>query len=378
MKQVLNIGLIGHKFMGKAHSHAYRDLEMFFEIDHHLVCHTLCGMEDDLEEAAERYGFLHSTRDWKSVVENPEIDVIDICTPDKFHKEIAIEAAKHGKHVICEKPLCLNYQEAREMYSAVKANGVHHLCNFTYRGLPAIKLARQLIESGKIGEIYHFRGFYFQDFSLSPDFPFVWRMDKELAGAGIIGDKGAHVVDLARYLAGEIQEVCCQSAVFVKERKAAESGEKKTVTTSDAAVFLACFENGALGNFEVSNMSAGRKNALLFEITGSKGAIRFDLERLNELEVYFDEEEEGIKGFRKIHVTESCHNLVSHWWPSGHNLGWEHTFIHQIYGLVHAIETGTENESNFYDGMACQQVLDAAALSDQKHSWIAVNEIGGV
>jgi predicted dehydrogenase len=203
-------------------------------------------------------------------------------------------------------------------------------------------------------------------------------MDRKMAGAGTMADKGAHVIDMARYLVGEIDEVCAKSALFIKNRKVPGTGETKEVTTNDAAVFLAGFENGALGVFELSNMCAGRKNALILEINGSRGSIKFDLERLNELDVYFDGDDAQLKGFRTINVTESSHNYISHWWPSGHLIGWEHTFIHQIYDLIKAIEDDTENESNFYDGLKSQQAIEALDLSDRKHGWVKTSEIGGI
>ena len=251
------------------------------------------------------------------------------------------------------------------------------MCNFTYRGLPALKLAREIISSGKIGKIYHFKGLYLQDFSLSEDFPFVWRMDEKMAGAGTMADKGAHVIDMARYLVGEIEEVCAQSVLFVKDRKINGKDAYREVTTNDGAVFIGNFKNGAIGMFEVSNMCAGRKNAMVLEIYGSNGAVKFDLERLNELEVYFQDDEEPYRGFRTINVTESSHPYVANWWPSGHLIGWEHTFVHQIYDFIKAIECGAKNESDFEDGMKCQQIIDALVVSDKLHKWVKTSEIKG-
>lgn len=377
MKDKLNVGMIGYRFMGKAHSHAYRDINMFFKLKHQMVLHTLCGTSDEVEQAAENYGYLHAVHNWKEVVDNPEIDIIDICTPDNLHKEIAVYAAKAGKNIMCEKPLCLNYQDAEEMYRAVKESGVTHMCNFTYRGVPAVKLAKQIIDEGKIGTIYQCNAYYLQDFSLSKEYPFVWRMDKEISGAGIIGDKGAHIIDLARYLTGEISEVSALPKTYITSRRVPGTDKEALVTTCDAASFLVNFHNGAMGVFQVSNMSAGRKNALILEIYGSKGALKFDLERINELEVYYDGEEPQTRGFKKVQVTESCHNYISNWWPSGHVLGWEHTFIHQIYDFICAIEEMRPAPSNFYDGMRCQQVVDAVAMSARTHRWVTVEEIGG-
>ena len=376
MKKKINIGLIGHKFMGKAHSHAYKDLNMFFELKSDIIMHTLCGVEDDLWDTAEKYGFLNAEKNWVSVVNNPDIDIIDICTPDSSHVEIAVAAAQAGKHIICEKPMAINYSEACEMFRAVIENNVKNMCNFVYRGVPAIKLAKSIINSGKIGEIYNYRAQYLQDFALSPEFPFVWRMDKKVAGAGIIGDKGAHVIDLARYLVGEINEVAAQSKVLMAQRKTADGTGVKNVTTSDTAIFMANFENGALGIFELSNMAAGRKNAMLIEINGSMGSIVFDLERLNELKVYYAKDDLAEQGFKTINVTEKAHEYMANWWPSGHILGWEHAFLHQLYELIRAVENDTQNESNFIDGMKCQRIVEAIAKSDEQHNWVKISEIG--
>jgi predicted dehydrogenase len=372
MKKRMNIGLIGHKFMGKAHSHAYRDVAMFFDSGVVPVMKVLCGVGDDLASTAERYGWARFEESWEKVVSDPDIDIIDICTPDNYHKEIAIAAAKHGKHVLCEKPLALTLQEAREMQAAVERAGVVNMVNFTYRGVPAIRLAKNLIDEGRLGSLYHFNAFYQQDFSLSEDFPFVWRMDKEAAGAGTMADKGAHVIDLARYLAGEFHEVACRAATFIKERTDPGTGAKRSVTTNDAAVFLSTFQSGAIGLFEVSNMSAGRKNALVLEISGSRGALRFDLERMNELSVYFADDPEEVQGFRTLLVTQPSHPYISHWWPTGHVLGWENTFVHQIHEFLLAISEGRKASPDFFEGVKCQEVVDAIARADAERRWIAV------
>lgn len=372
MKKNINIALIGHKFMGKAHSHAYKDVAMFFDLSVNPVMKVLCGIGDDLQNTAEKYGWETCEESWEKVVQNPEIDVIDICTPDNFHKDIAIAAARNGKHVFCEKPLAISFQDAKEMYEAVEKAGVKNMINFTYRGVPAIRLAKKLIDEGKLGEIYHFKGIYKQDFSLSEDFPFVWRMDKNMAGAGTIADKGSHIIDLARFLIGELDEVACKSETFIKERKVVGTNIKKSVTTNDAAVFISTFKNGALGLFETSNMSAGRKNALLLEINGSKGSIKFDLERMNELDVYFSDDEEEVQGFRNVIVTQPSHKYIKQWWPAGHIIGWEHTFVHQIYEFLNSIAEDNVPTPGFYDGMKCQEIVEAIAKADTDKKWVKI------
>jgi len=353
MRKPFNIGLIGHGFMGRAHSHAWRDVGMFFDV--RVNMRTLCGVGEGVDEVAGQFGWQRHTSDWREVVDDPEIDIIDICTPDNLHAETAVAAARAKKHVICEKPMAVDAAGAEAMLGAVRENNVKGMCNFVYRGLPALKLAREWIRSGEIGEIYAFSGKYLQDFALDPDGLFGWRMDRAAAGAGILGDKGAHLVDMARFLIGEIGAVCVRSAQRIKTRRD-ETGRFREVTTPDEAVFLADFHNGALGVFQVSNLCAGRKNAMLLEINGSKGSIRFDLERLNELDVYLEQDDIG--GFRTVNVTEKNHPYMSHWWPSGHALGWEHGFIHQFADFVSAIQNNTPNESDFNDGLQCQRVID--------------------
>jgi len=375
LKNKINVGLIGHKFMGKAHSHAYRDINMFFKLPFQVVPHTLCGIGDDLEETAKQYGFLNTEENWEKVVSNPDIDVIDICTPDSFHRDIAIAAAKANKHIICEKPLTVNYQFAREMRDAAKAGGVNNLCNFTYRGVPALRLIKRLIDQGKIGKPYAVKMQYLQDFSISPQFPFVWRMDSALAGPGIFGDKGSHLIDMTRYLLGEFDSVCSMSQIFIDKRKDLATGEMRKISTPDCAMFLAKLKCGAMASFELSNMAAGRKNAFLIEINGEKGSILFDLERLNEIKYFTYDDPPEQRGFRVILATEPEHDFIVNWWPSGHVLGWEHTFIHQIYGFLRAISEQCENESNFEDGAQCQQVVDAIVLSNQRGQWVSVDEI---
>jgi len=373
VKQPLRFGLIGHKFMGKAHSQALHDVPFFFETRFQPVRAVLCGLEDDLPEAAARYGWQRWTHSWREVVADPEIDVVVIATPGNTHCEIAIAAAEAGRHVICEKPLALDAEQAARMCQAVERAGVKHLVNFNYRRVPAVQLARQLIEQGRLGEIYYFRGTYWQDWPLDPAFPFVWRFDRAIAGAGSMADKGSHLVDLALFLVGDIVEVAATTEIFVHERPVPD-GIARTVTTDDAAAFLARFRNGALGLFGTSRMSAGHKNALGFEVNGSRGSLIFDLERLNELQVYFVDDDCAARGFRTIMVTEPVHRYLERWWPPGHVLGWEHAFIHQYYEFLHALETEALPSPNFHDGLKVQRVLDAVEQAAAERRWIGVPE----
>jgi predicted dehydrogenase len=364
MKAALNIGMIGHRFMGKAHSHALHNLGISFDLPIQPVKHTLCGSSEDVAEAGRRLGWLATTRRWQEVVENPAIDIVVICSPGNTHSEIAIAAARNGKHVLCEKPLALTGAEATEMLDAVEKAGVRHAVNFNYRKLPAVSLARKLIAEGRLGEIRFFRATYFQDWALNA--PFVWRFHKRIAGAGSMADKGSHIVDLARYLVGEFAEVAATSEIFIKHR----NGEP--VTTDDAAAFLCRFNNGAMGLFGTNRISAGHKNALGFEVNGSRGSLIFDLERLNELLVSFDEQGD-VTGFRNVMVTEAAHHpYAGHWWPPGHVIGWEQSFVHQYLDFFSAIAEGKAASPCFQDGARAQFVLDAVERAAIEKKWISL------
>lgn len=371
MPRPLRIALIGHRFMGKAHHHALHDVGLFFDTGLVPVKRTLCGVEDDVAETAARWGWERWTHDWREVVADPEIDTVDIATPGNTHAEIAIAAAGAGKHVLCEKPLALTTTEARAMLDAAEAAGVRHGVNFNYRRLPAVALAKRLIADGRIGDVLYFRATYWQDWTLSPDFPWVWRMDRRVAGAGSMADKGSHLVDLARFLVGEFAEVAATSEVFIKERPAADG--RRPVTTDDAAAFLARFRNGAIGLFGTNRMSAGHKNSLGFEVNGSRGSLIFDLERLNELQLYSASDPSDTQGFRTIIVTEAEHPYIKSWWPPGHVIGWEHTFVHQYYEFLSAIAEGHAMSPSFADGLRAQQVLDAVETAAREKRWIEIS-----
>lgn len=371
MKKTVNIGLIGHKFMGKAHSNALRDLSMFFDPGAMPVMKVLCGVEDDIGEIAEKYGWESFDKDWRRVVADPEIDIVDISSPGFTHADIAVEAAKNGKHIICEKPLANTLAQAERMEQAAKQCGVKTAVNFVYRRVPAVVLAKEIVESGRLGEVYHFRASYQQEWAGLPETSYVWRFDKELAGAGSMADKGAHVIDLARFLVGEFESVAGTSDIFIKERKGPD-GKSREVTTDDAAMFVARFRSGAMGSFETSRVAIGHKNALEFEISGSRGCIRFNLERLNELDVYFLEDDRTTQGFRNILVTEPQHAYIGNWWPSGHIIGWEHLFIHQYYEFIRSIVQGYDAKPDFTDGRKAQQVIEAVEKAALERAWVDI------
>ncbi|HHZ14322.1 MAG TPA: Gfo/Idh/MocA family oxidoreductase [Clostridiales bacterium] len=387
MKDTLNIGLVGYKFMGKAHSNAFRKVGMFFEPGLKVNMKAICGRDEEwVKESAEKFGWEGYETSWENLVKRDDIDVIDITAPSNFHKEIAIAAAEAGKHVFCEKPLALNLKDAREMLEVVKKANVKHQIGFNYRFAPAVQLAKKLIDEGKIGKIYHYRAHYLQDFIIDPGFPLVWRLDKDVAGSGSHGDLGAHFVDLARFLVGEFDEVIGMSETFIKERPivermtgltatAQEGAEMGKVTVDDATIFMARFKNGALGSFEATRFAAGHKNDMFFEINGSKGSIRFSVERMNELEYYSVEDEEGLQGFRLIQVTEDIHPYADAWWPVGHVIGYEHTFVHEMYEFIEAIAKDKPTNPDFNDGVKCSQILEAVDVSIENRQWIEVDSL---
>ncbi|ANE46164.1 dehydrogenase [Paenibacillus swuensis] len=373
----MNIGMIGYKFMGKAHTHAYHDVKLFFPETLAPRRLIICGRDErGVSRAATQLGWEQWSTDWNEVVTHPAIDLVDINTPSNAHKEIALAALKNGKHVICEKPLAITLEDAREMAEAAEQSGAKHMVCFNYRFVPAIRLAKKLLDEGRIGQVRQYRGWFLQDWLTDKDAPYVWRLDRSVAGSGAHGDLNAHAVDLARFLVGEFQEVSGMSRTFVTHRQpsAEEMDEAafREVTVDDATSFLACFENGAMGTFEASRVAGGRRCANGFEIYGSEGSIRFNFERMNELEVYDTGDDAGSQGFKTILATESCHPYMHAWWPAGHGIGFEHTFIHAVLELLEAIKTDRPCSPNFTDGLRCQQVLDAVEKSIASRQWVRV------
>ena len=375
----LNVGMIGYGFMGAAHSHAWRNAHRFIELPLTPHLHTLSGRTAGaVEAAAERFGFASHTTRWQDVVEDPAIDVVDICTPGDTHYEIAIAALAAGKHVLCEKPLANSVEQSEEMTAAAaaaRAQGARSLCGFSYRRTPALAYARQLVAEGAVGEIRQIRAQYLQDWLSDADAPMTWRLDKDLAGSGALGDIGAHIIDLAQWVSGQdIAAVSGTLQTVVPTRPAAgtaqglggrgdTSGERQEVTVDDLALFTARFASGVLGSFEATRMAQGRKNSMRLEINGSKGSIAFDFERMNELEVYDATAPGGRQGFTRILTTEPEHPYAAHWWPTGHGLGYEHTFTHQIADLVQAIGEGTDPSPSFEEALQVQRVLAAVEAS---------------
>jgi predicted dehydrogenase len=371
----VNVALIGYAFMGRAHSNGYRQVAPFFSPRLTPRMRVLCGRtRPAVDRAARELGWEEAVTDWREVVRRPDIDLVDVSTPGASHAEIAIAAAEAGKAVICEKPLANTVGEAEAMLAAVRKAGVPHMVCHNYRRVPAVTLARQLIQDGRLGRLYHFRAAYLQDWIADPAFPLVWRLDKNQAGSGALGDIGSHAIDLARFLVGEIAEVCGALETFVKERPLIDDpSQRGRVTVDDAAAAVVRFENGAMGTIEATRFAPGRKNSNRLEINGSLGSVAFDLERLNELKVYFTADA-PLAGFRTVLATEPAHPFIKAWWPAGHPIGYEHTFTHTFYDMLEAMASGTPPSPGFDDGVRNQRVLEAIAQSSERRAWVRIDD----
>jgi predicted dehydrogenase len=371
--RTLNVAIVGHNFMGRAHSNAWRNVGQFFPVPITPVLKLAVGRNPDtLRDFATTWGWEEVSHDWRAAIERDDIDILDIAVPPDLHAEIAIAAAAAGKHIFCEKPLALTSTEARSMWQAAERAGVVHYLNHNYRRTPAVMLARQLIDEGALGRIFHWRGAYLQDWIVDPDFPLTWHLQRERAGAGPHFDLGSHAVDLARYLVGEVATVGAMTARFIDERPLPGAGAatflagavagvaRGAVTVEDAAFVTLAFENGALGSIDTSRFAPGRKNHHTFEIYGSEGSILFDLERSNELQFFTRRDPVHAQGFRTILATEGVHPFMQAWWPPGHIIGYQHPFFHAVVDFLHAIDAGGEVRPNFEDGLRETLVLEAA------------------
>ncbi|MBW5421120.1 gfo/Idh/MocA family oxidoreductase [Streptomyces sp. BG9H] len=382
-KRPLGVGMVGYAFMGAAHSQGWRTVGRVFDLPVDPVLAAVCGRDAGaVRAAADRLGWAAAETDWRALIARDDVDLVDICTPGDSHAEIAVAALEAGKHVLCEKPLANTVEEAEAMAEAAeraRARGQVAMVGFNYRRVPALALARRMVAQGRLGALRHVRLTYLQDWLVDAGFPLTWRLLKEHAGSGALGDLGAHIVDLAQYLAGEqVAGVSALTETFVRERPilegpssglTASGGTRRgTVTVDDAALFTGRFPSGALASFEATRFAAGRKNALRLELNGSEGSLAFDLERLNELSFHDHTEPAASSGFRRILVTEPEHPYLDAWWPPGHGLGYEHTFVHQARDLLHAIATGARPEPSFADGLCVQRVLAAVEESAAKNS----------
>ncbi|MFP4175812.1 MAG: Gfo/Idh/MocA family protein [Planctomycetota bacterium] len=384
----VNVGLIGCGFMGMAHSFGYRNCGPVWDTDVKPVMKCVAGTESEevVRATADRLGWEEHSTDWETMVERDDIDLVDISSPNFAHVENAVAAARAGKDILCEKPLARDLEGAKKMLSAVQNAGVKAMCGFTYRQAPAVKLARQMIESGELGEIYHARATYLQDFIMDPQFPLIWRLKKELAGSGALGDLGAHITDMMRYLVGDIESVSGTLETFVEERpvESSEGGtklsdreaseQKGEVTVDDAGIWCARFKNGALGTFEATRFAGGRKNYHTFEINGSKGSIGWNFEDMNYLDYW--KAGEGVKqGFRKILATSEETPGFENWWPDGHLIGYGECFVNEMKEMMEAIAEDRQPEPSFKDGVKCQAVLEAVTKSSEEETWVDVEEV---
>jgi len=371
----IGVGLLGYAFMGKAHSNALKKLPyMIYPPAAIPRLVAIAGRNKEaVEEAARRYGYEKAYTDWRQLIDDPDVQVFDNGGPNNVHAEPNIAAARAGKHVISEKPLGRNAEECWEMWQAVKQAGVKHMVAFNYRFVPAVRLARQLIDQGKLGRIYHFRACYLQEWIADENFPMVWRLDKSVAGSGALGDLGSHIVDLARFLIGEPRSVMALTKTFIAERDA--DGKREKVSVDDAFVAAVEYENGAIGTLEATRFAPGRKNFNTFEINAEGGSIRFNLENMNYLEVFMRDQPREIHGFTQVLVSESYHPFWKHWWPQGHIIGWEHTFVHEFHHFFEAIVHNTDVRpygADFEDGYRNAVICDAISRSAQERRQVDV------
>ncbi len=385
MSKPLRIGMIGYGFMGRAHSNAYSQVNHFFDLEYHPVRQACCGRsEEKIKAFAERWGYASYETDWRKLVERDDIDLIDIGTPNNTHKEIAIAAAKAGKMVLCEKPLAMSAEEGEEIVAAVAEAGVPNMIWFNYRRVPAISLAKQLIDEGRIGKPFHYRATYLQDWTIAADVPqggaALWRLDANVAGSGVTGDLLAHSIDTAEWLNGPIRSVVAKTETFVKERMHQETGKVEPVGIDDACMFLAVFENGSMGTFESTRYARGRKNYNTFELNGDRGSVFFDLEDPQYLDYfrYADPQtgqkvEDHITGWQRIHVTNFEHPYMDKWWVPGCTIGYEHTFINALADFLKGLETGQPAQPDLRSGLRTQKVCDAVLRSAREGTWVEID-----
>ncbi len=377
-KKQLNVAMIGYGFMGKTHSDAFTLAPKMFDTDFVPVLHTLSARNREKAEAfAERWGYRAVETDWRKVVTNPEIDVVDICVPNNMHAEIAIAAAEAGKMVLTEKPLAMNVAEGERMVAAVKKAGVPNMTWYNYRRIPAVTLAKQIIDSGKLGKIFHLRAQFLQDWTISSDLPQggpgTWRLDVGAAGSGVTGDLLAHCIDTAMWWNGPITKVCARTETFIKERKHVESGKTEPVGIDDACVFLCDFENGSLGNFESTRYARGHKAKYFIEINGEHASIAWDLHDLHRL-AYFDHADESIvRGWRSVHVTDGDQPYMGNWWVPGLSVGYETSFTHQVVDFLNSLSSGKAVGPTFEDALQTQKVCEAVLASGREKTWKDTN-----
>ncbi len=375
-KKLLRIGMIGYGFMGRAHSNAYAKVNHFFDLEYRPVLTAACARNAEAVQAfADTWGYASLETDWRKLIARPDVDAIDICVPNHLHREIAVAAAAAGKAILCEKPLAMNAQEGEEMCRAVEAAGVPNMVWYNYRRVPAVTLAKRIIDSGQLGKIFHYRANFLQDWTISADVPQggggLWRLDVAAAGSGVTGDLLAHCIDTAIWLNGGIRDVTAMTETFVKQRKHVETGKLEPVGIDDACAFLCHFQNGSLGLFESTRYARGHKALYTFEINGEHGSLRWDLHDLHRLE-FFDHRDAGaLRGWRSIHVTDHGgeHPYMNHWWVPGLQIGYEHSFVHQVADFLEGYAKGQPVAPTFRDALETQKVCDAVLASANQRRW---------
>jgi predicted dehydrogenase len=379
MIKPLNVGMIGYGFMGRAHSNAYRKVNHFFDLDYRPVLKAVCARSADKAKAfADKWGYESVETDWRKLVERSDIDLVDICTPNNTHAEIARAAAQAGKWILCEKPLAMNGPEALRMVEAVEKAGVPNMVWYNYRRIPAVTLARKLIDEGRLGRIFHYRAKFLQDWTISPDVEqggaATWRLDVAAAGSGVTGDLLAHCIDTALWLNGRLDTLTAMTETFVKERKHKLTSKVEPVGIDDACAFLARFGNGSLGNFESTRYARGHKALYTFEINGEHASLFWDLHDLHRLQ-YFDHRDQGLtRGWRSIHVTDSDHPYMGNWWVPGLQIGYEHSFVHQVADFLKGVQEKKPAQPDFRDAYRTQLVLDAILESAGTCKWVQVGQ----
>jgi predicted dehydrogenase len=380
MTKPLNLGMIGYGFMGRAHSNAYCKVNNFFDLEYKPVLKAVCARSADKTKAfAEKWGYQSIETDWRKLIERTDIDLIDICTPNNTHAEIAITAAKAGKMILCEKPLSMNGPEGQKMVEAVEKAKVPNMVWYNYRRVPAVALAKQLIDEGRLGRIFHYRAKFLQDWTISADLPqggtALWRLDVAAAGSGVTGDLLAHCIDTAIWLNGSIAAVNAMTETFIKERKHNLTGKIEKVGIDDACTFMARFSNGSLANFESTRYARGHKALYTFEINGEHASIFWDLHDLHRLQ-YFDHRDQGIvRGWRSIHVTDGDHPYMGKWWVPGLQIGYEHSFVHQVADFLEGLTKGKPAQPDFRAALRTQLVCDAVLRSAKEEKWVKVSDV---
>ncbi len=370
----LNVGMIGYGFMGRAHSNAYRKVNNFFDLEYQPVLKAACARnEESVKAFADQWGYESIETDWRKVLERKDIDAVDICTPNNLHKEIAIAAAEAGKMILCEKPLAMNSEEGEEMCQAVEKAGVLNTVWYNYRRVPAVTLAKQLIDEGRLGKIYHYRAVFLQDWTIATDLPQggqgLWRLDAEAAGSGVTGDLLAHCIDTAIWLNGSMDSVSAMTETFVKEREHALTGKVEPVGIDDACAFLARFDNGSLATFESTRYARGHKALYTFEINGEHASIQWDLHDLHRLNWFDHGDESIVRGWRSIHVTDGDQPYMDKWWVPGLQIGYEHSFVHQVADFLENVAKGQSTEPTFRTALETQQICDAVLKSGKTNAW---------